>query len=259
MPFHESHGVRYFTFENFPGSIRQAVFTRRGGVSPAPWESLNVGGTVGDDPSRVTENRIRAFRTMDLDPASMHDVWLVHGTGVIFADSPRQSEKPLQADIQFTDNPAVTLFMRFADCVPLLFHDPTKHVIGIAHAGWLGTLRGTATTAIQAMQEKYESRPEDIRAGVGPSIGPDHYQVGDEVVSQFREKFGADCDRFMKTRNGSAYLDLWSANEFQLRQAGVGQIEQSGICTVCHLNDWFSHRGEKGKTGRFGALISLQV
>lgn len=214
---------------------------------------------MGDDPSRVTENRYRAFRTMDLDPASMHDVWLVHGTGVIFADSPRRGEKPHQADIQFTDNPGVTLFMRFADCVPLLFHDPKKRVVGIAHAGWLGTLRGASAAAIQAMQEKYGSHPEDIRVGVGPSIGPDHYQVGAEVVSQFRGKFGTDCDRFMKTRDGSAYLDLWSANEFQLRQCGVGQIEQSGICTVCHPHDWFSHRAEKGKTGRFGALISLQV
>ena len=109
------------------------------------------------------------------------------------------------------------------------------------------------------MQEKYGSKVEHIVAGIGPSIGVDHYEVGADVIAQFQEKYPKDADRILEQRNGSAYLDLWTANYIQLKNAGVEQVEVSGICTACHLDDWFSHRAEKGKTGRFGALIGLQA
>jgi YfiH family protein len=260
MGFHEKNGLRYFRFESFPNSVTQAIFTRRGGISPAPWHSLNVGGSVGDDPARVTENRTRSFQLMGRDPASIHDVWLVHGTNIVHAQAPRPLDKPsAQADILFTTNPDVTLYMRFGDCVPLLFCDPAKRVIGIAHAGWMGTLRGVATTAVKEMQDQYGCKPENIVAGIGPSIGVDHYQVGAEVISQFEEKYPEDVDRIVETREGSPYLDLWMSNYLQLKRAGVEQVEVSGVCTACHLEDWFSHRAEKGKTGRFGALMALQA
>jgi YfiH family protein len=258
MPFHERDGIRYYSFDIFSDSISQAVFTRQGGVSPAPWSSLNVGGSVGDEPARVAENRVRSFHLMGRDPASIHDVWLVHSTDVVHADAPRPLEKPsAQADILFTDNPNVTLFMRFGDCVPLLFHDPAKNVVGIAHAGWLGTVRGVAGAAVRAMQERYGSSPQDILAGIGPSIGRDHYEVGDDVVRQFEEQHPEDVEDIFERQNGSVHLDLWTANLRQLNRVGVGQVEVSKVCTACHLEDWFSHRAEKGKTGRFGALIAL--
>jgi polyphenol oxidase len=260
MSFHELDGLRYYSFEIFPDSIKQAVFTRRGGVSPAPWHSLNLGGSVGDDPARVAENRIRLFNTMRCDPASIHDVWLIHSTDIVYADSPRPLNVPSpRADIIFTDNPDVSLFMRFGDCVPILFHDPHKKVIGIAHAGWMGTLRGVVSSAVQGMQSHYGCKPENIIAGIGPSIGIDHYEVGAEVISQFREKYNHDADRVLQTRDGSTYLDLWAANAIQLKNAGVEQVQISGVCTACHLDDWFSHRAEKGKTGRFGALMTLRT
>ncbi len=260
MPFHERNGIKYYKFNIFSEAIVQAIFTRRGGISPAPWDTLNVGGSVGDDPARVTENRVRSFRSRDREPASIHDVWLVHGTNVVCAESPRlMTGKPTQADILLTDNPEVTLFMRFGDCLPLLFHDPEKRVVGIAHAGWLGTVRGAASAAVAAMQERYGCKPGHILAGIGPSIGVDHYEVGKEVAAQFREIFGDDSERVIESRNGSTYLDLWTANVIQLKQAGVERVEVSGVCTACHLDDWFSHRAEKGKTGRFGALIALQA
>lgn len=258
MTFHEQNGIRYFSFDDFSGAIVQAVFTRRGGVSAAPWNSLNVGGSVGDDPTCVAENRVRSFQAIRRDPASVHDVWLKHGTDVVYAEAPRPLDKPAtQADIVFTDTPGVTLFMRFGDCVPILFHDPKKHVVGIAHAGWMGTVRGAASAAITAMRERYGSRPEDILAGIGPSIGVDHYEVGQDVVEQFHGKFGADLQRMIQSRNGSTYLDLWAANSIQLNDAGVTKIEVCEVCTACHLDDWFSHRAENGNTGRFGALIAL--
>ena len=260
MAFHEKNEIRYYTFDTFSNAVTHAVFTRRGGVSPAPWDSLNVGGSVKDDPARVAENRIRSFQLMGRDPASIHDVWLVHGTDIVHADAPRLLEQPsARADILFTDNPAVTLFMRFGDCVPILFHDPKKKVIGMAHAGWLGTVRGVAGVAVQAMQERYGCEPEDITAGIGPSIGVDHYEVGADVIAQFQEKYGKNSDALFEIRNGSTYLDLWMANQLQLREAGVKRIEVSGVCTACHLDDWFSHRAEKGQTGRFGALMALQT
>src|SRR5512134_3918738 len=114
MPFREQDGLRYFSFDIFPSSISQAVFTRRGGVSPPPWDSLNVGGLVGDDLAHVRENRIRSFNALGRDPASIFDVWLVHSTDVICAREPRDlNQTPTQADAILTDNPAVTLYMRY--------------------------------------------------------------------------------------------------------------------------------------------------
>ena len=260
MPFLEKNELRYYSFDIFSNAVTQAIFTRRGGVSPAPWNSLNLGGAVGDDPARVTENRIRVFRTMGCEPASIHDVWLVHGTRIIYADAPRPLDQPsAKADIIFTDNPNVSLFMRFGDCVPILFHDPKKNVIGIAHAGWMGTVRGVVKSAVKGMQSHYGCKPENIIAGIGPSIGLDHYEVGVDVITKFQEKYNMYADQILQTRNGGTYLDLWTANAIQLQNAGVEQIQISGVCTACHLDDWFSHRAEKGKTGRFGALMTLQA
>jgi YfiH family protein len=258
MPFQEQNGLRYYQFDIFPKTVLNAVVTRRGGTSPAPWHSLNLGGSVGDDPFRVAANRVRVFETLGRAPASIHDVWLVHGTDIVYADAPRPLEQPAhKADIIFTDNPEVSLFMRFADCVPLLFHDPKQNVIGIAHAGWMGTVKGVAEAALNGMRERYNSKPEDVVVGIGPSIGVDHYEVGADVISQYREKYGKEADAVIQSRNGSLHLDLWTANAIQLKNAGVEQIQVSGICTACYLDDWFSHRAEKGKTGRFGALMAL--
>lgn len=258
MPFQQSDGLRYYQFDIFSKNVLNAVFTRQGGISPEPWTSLNLSISVGDDPARVAENRIHAFNSLGRNPASLHDVWLVHGTDVVHAEAPRPLDEPaLKADILFTNNPEVSLFMRFADCVPLLFHDPQKHVIGISHAGWMGTVKGVAEVSVQTMQERYGSKPEDIVVGIGPSISVDHYEVGEEVAVQFREKYGDDAEKVVQVRDGKIYLDLWTANSLQLQKMGVEQIQISGLCTACHLEDWYSHRAEKGKTGRFGALVAM--
>ncbi len=258
MPFAQHEGIRYYHFGIFPSALRQAVFTRQGGVSPAPWASLNVGGTVGDDAGRVRENRVRSFAALGLRLDSLFDVWQVHSADAAFADAPRpQGEDYQKADIIFTDHPEVTLYMRFADCVPIMLYDPARAVIGMAHAGWLGTVRATAKAAVQAMGRQYGSRPADILAAIGPSIGPDHYEVGADVVAQIQATFGSAAAQLVAVRDGRTYLDLWSANRLQLEGAGVGRIEVSRVCTACHLDDWFSHRAERGRTGRFGALMAL--
>lgn len=264
MPFHLSGGLRYYTFESLSSSrLVHAVFTRHGGVSPEPWSALNVGALVGDDPQRVSENRLRAFEAAGRSLGSMYDVWQVHGREVVCAQSPRPLDQPhIQADAILTDRPDLTLFMRFADCVPILLHDPKRGVIGVAHAGWQGTVIGVAAAAVQEMQSAYHSNPPDILAAIGPSVCTRHYEVGTEVVDQVLQAFGPDADKVLSHGNGEltpgkAYFDLWSANRMMLERVGVRQIEISGICTACHPEDWYSHRAEKGKTGRFGVLIGM--
>ena len=172
MPFHQSGSMRYYTFAGFDSTaLTHAIFTRQGGVSPPPWDSLNVASTVGDDRQRVEHNRVRAFQAVGRDPDSLYDVWQVHSAEVVCADAPRQVDQDhRQADAILTDNPEVTLFMRFADCVPILLHDPVQQVVGLVHAGWQGTVRGVVSSAVTAMQERYHSTPADIRAGIGPSL-----------------------------------------------------------------------------------------
>ena len=258
MSFQRNGEICYYHFELFDNSLIHAVFTRRGGVSTDPWAVLNLGGTVGDDPERVRENRGRALAALGRDPESVYDVWQVHGVDVAVAEAPRPPEVPhLQADAILTKKPGITLMMRFADCVPILLHDPVCKVVGIAHAGWMGTVRGTVRAAVEAMQARFGSNPGDIQAAIGPSIGPDHYQVGPDVVAQVRQAFGPDVSSLLAVHDGSTYFDLWAANRLALEQAGVKQIEVAGVCTACHTEDWFSHRAERGRTGRFGAIIAL--
>lgn len=257
MPFNQQANLRFFQFNDL--QTRHAIFTRHGGLSPEPWHSLNVGGTVGDDLTRVRANRNLSLKALGCAPESVFDVWQVHSADVVCAIAPRPDGESLrQADIILTDKPELTLYMRFADCVPILFHDSRKGVIGIAHSGWVGTLRDVATSTIKTMTKQYGSNPADVVACIGPSIGPDHYEVGSDVILQVMQKFGDESELLLKSHNGKIHFDLWKTNQILLERAGVGKIEVAGVCTACHTDDWFSHRAEKGRTGRFGALITLQ-
>jgi YfiH family protein len=219
-----------------------------------------MGGTVGDDDYRVRKNRQAGFNALNLDISSLFDVWQIHGSNVVHAENPRSIDQPYQkADIILTDKPGVTLMMRFADCTPIILHDPIRKVIGLVHAGWMGTVNQAASKAIEAMIRGYGCDPGHILAGIGPSIGPDHYEVREDVESSARKTFGGDSPVFHKKANKRIHFDLWTANKILLEQSGVNKIEIAHICTVCHLDDWFSHRGEKGITGRFGAMISLEA
>lgn len=260
MPFFRADKLQYFSFDIFDDhKLVQAVFTRIGGVSPQPWAELNLGGTVGDEPQHVATNRELALRAMNRGINSVFDVWQVHSAHVVITESPRPQHMPHQkADAILTNNPDVTLIMRFADCVPILLHDPVKNVIGLVHAGWQGTVKKVISSAIREMRDHFGSSPSDIMAGIGPSIGPDHYAVGHDVAEQVEQAFNRDSQGLLKNYNGHIHFDLWKANELLLQQEGVRSIELSGLCTACDLEHWFSHRAEKGKTGRFGALIALK-
>ena len=265
MTFHERGGLRYFTFPFLDtAGLPHAVVTRRGGASRPPFESLNLGSSVGDDPETVEKNRRHVFELLGRDPRSVPELHQVHSNRILLARlradgdlSSRSVEELPQADGVVTDSPEFTLCMRFADCVPILLFDPVRRAAGIAHAGWKGTLAKVAASAVEALRRHFGSRPEDILAGIGPSIGPDHYAVGAEIVEAVRGAFGPAADRWLDRRGDAVNLNLWAANEFTLRQSGVDKIAVAGICTACHTEDWFSHRAERGRTGRFGALLWL--
>lgn len=260
MSFQQQNTLRYYTFESlqFP-EVVQGIFTRNGGVSPAPWASLNLGGTVGDTRANVIENRRRIFELIQRPVETIFDSWQVHGDYVLITNRPRPLDEPhTKADAIVTNRPEVTLLMRFADCVPILFYDPAHAVVGIAHAGWQGTVKKIAAAVIRTMAEAYGSQPEEVIAGIGPSIGPDHYEVGEDVIARVWQSFGADAPEVLIHANGRVKFDLWKANRLVLEQAGVRQIEVAGLCTACHNHDWYSHRKEAGRTGRFAAVIALK-
>ena len=252
-------GLEYFQFETFdPKICSQAIFSRKGGISPDPWSSLNQGGTVGDPRANVIENRRRAFAAFDRPVESIYDVWQVHGTEVICTRTPRPLDaEHIKADAIVTDNPEITLFMRFADCVPILILDPQKRIVSIIHAGWMGTVNKVITSTINVMKKKFGCNPKDLISGIGPSIGVCHYQVGEPVISEVKNNFG-DASRDLLVKNdGGTFFDLWKANEFTLQENGVENIEIANICTACDTETWFSHRAEHGKTGRFAAMMFL--
>ncbi|MBV6436528.1 MAG: peptidoglycan editing factor PgeF [Phototrophicaceae bacterium] len=250
--------VPYYTFDGFAGTTH-AIFTRHGGVSPEPFGSLNTGGFIGDSQDNVRRNHEIMAEAVNVDPQRMTTTWQVHGSETVRVLRPSRDRRWIaQADGMVTDRHDVVLTMRFADCTPILAVDTVRGVIGIAHAGWRGTVRGAAASLIRAMTRAYGTNPADVQAGVGPAIGPRKFQVGEEVVRAALAYYG-DLDGLMRRdpADGTAYFDLWEANRRDLASAGVERIEVMGVCTAERTDDFFSHRAEQGKTGRFGALICL--
>ena len=190
---------------------------------------------------------------------SLFDAWQVHGNKIIQVIEPRGLENsPQKADGLVTDKANVTLFMRFADCVPILLFDPIRGVVGIFHAGWKGTLRKIASQGVKAFIESYHSNLNHIVAGIGPSICAEHYEIKDDVAQIVEKTFKKKTDEVLTTSESGIYFNLAKANQIILQESGVTKIENSNICTACDTGKWFSHRAENGATGRFGAYIAVQ-
>lgn len=260
MPFIYSNGLRIFQFETFLSrNLIHGIFTRQGGVSPKPWDTLNVGSLVGDDPKNVLINRDRSLAAFNRKPESLYEVWQVHSSEVVVANDPRDpQDEHMKADAIITANPNVTVFMRFADCVPIMLYDTDNHICGMVHSGWEGTVKQIVVRTIDRMKNQFGSKPVNIIAGIGPSIGPGMYEIGPNVIEKVNSNFDSARNSVLIYRNGSVYFDLWESNKILLHESGVESIEVAGICTASNPVDWFSYRGEKGKTGRFGALVGLK-
>jgi YfiH family protein len=214
-----------------------------------------MGHTVGDDLVAVRINHQRALGALGWrrkDVATCHQV---HGARVVAVSPGDRGRVFPETDALVTASPGVVLMQRFADCVPVLFSDKKRGVIGLAHAGWRGVAERVVPATVAKLVEAFGCAPTNLWAGVGPSIGPCCYEVGGEVVDRVSTAVnGSDPFRW---ENDRVYLDLWAAVQSQLLEMGVEQLELAEICTSCHSDDWFSHRAEKGKTGRFGVVIGL--
>lgn len=243
------------------------VSTRLGGVSAPPFESLNLGLRVGDDPEKVVENRQRLFDAFGM--SLERSVWCkqIHadGVAVVGADdagrgSTEEDSIVEDADALITDVPGLSLCVTLADCVPVVIFDPKRSVIGLAHAGWGGTVSRISSRTAEVMRARFGSDPSAMVAAIGPSIGQSGYEVGKDVIEKARTAFGDRAAELLAPApEGKALFDLWAANRIDLEEAGVpsAQIEVSEVATELNLDEFYSHRHEGGRTGRFITLARL--
>jgi YfiH family protein len=220
--------------------IRHGFFTRVGGVSEGIYQGLNIGVGSNDDPQRVRENRRRVAEWMGVAPDSLLSVYQVHSPDVIVATGPFSGRRP-QADAIVTDRPGLALGASSADCGPVLFADAEARVIGAAHAGWKGALAGVLENTIDAM-EKLGAVRGRIVAALGPSIGPDNYEVGAEFIARFAEADRENEKYFRPSRNpGHSMFDLNRYTLDRLRNAGVF-AEGLDRCTYAEDDLFYSYR-----------------
>jgi polyphenol oxidase len=251
-------GVVLYRFEglNKAKGLIHAVLTRVGGVSQAPYATLNLGHTVGDDLAAVKENHRRALGALGLEPGRVVSPSQVHGAHVEIVGRDHLGAIQSETDALVTAAPGAPLMMRFGDCTPIMLFDPVRRVVGMAHAGWRGVVAGVVEATIRTMAEQLDCNPADVWAGIGPTIGPCCYEVGSDVAAEIEAASPPEAS-VIRRDNGRVHADLPAAVSAQLRAAGVEQIEDAGLCTACRVDEFFSHRAEHGRTGRFGTVIGL--
>jgi YfiH family protein len=226
-----------------PG-ILHGFFTRRGGVSTPPYDSLNAGRGSNDDASSVAENRGRIAAALGTDETCLLSLWQCHSSDVVIVDAPLK-HRP-KADGLVTKTPGLALSALAADCGPVLLHDPDAKVIGACHAGWRGALSGITDETIRAM-ETIGAQRENIRAVLGPCISQPSYEVGHD----FRDTFVAEdetYDRFFsmgrdnQNTSGKPQFDLKRFVLMRLRRAGLTHVAALPDCTYAQPTDFFSYR-----------------
>lgn len=253
------HGTIFYQAERLLqfSNLAHGVTTRHGGTSPAPFDSLNLSAHVGDAPEHVNENLARVHNALGLERASTIDAAQAQADRVARVTANERGTRIQGVDGLITNERGVNLMLRFADCVPILLYDPAHQAIGIAHAGWRGTVAKVVTHTVRAMQDAFETRPQDLIACIGPSIGPCCYEIGGDVRARVETAF-PETSALLLHQNGATHLDLWQANALQLRALGVQDIEIAAVCTADHTHDFYSWRRENATTGRFAALLALR-
>jgi hypothetical protein len=230
--------------------FRHGFTTREGGASQGPWASLNLSATVGDDPASVEENWERLRVATGLAFARVRQV---HGCRVVEAGA--GTEPVEEADAVASATPGVAACVSVADCVPVLLADPRSGAVAAVHAGWRGTLAGVAAEGVRVLVERHGSRPGDLLAVIGPGIGPCCFEVERALATRFRDELGPVV---ASPRDQGSRVDLWAANQVVLRRVGVhrSRVEVLGRCTSCEERTFFSHRRDRGLTGRHVAFVS---
>jgi YfiH family protein len=217
-----------------------------------------VGHLVGDQHELVEANHDLIYQALDIPRGDVATARQVHGSRVALVGWGDRGRVIPATDALITDMQGLSLMLRFADCLPVLLYDPVRRAIGLAHAGWRGTVKGIAAKTVAAVMQAYGSQPADIVAGLGPCIGPCCYQVGSEVIEAVRANFNHWRGLLRPQRDGSLHFDLWEANRLQLAEAGVEEIDVSRICTACRTDEFFSHRAEGAQTGRFAVVLGMR-
>lgn len=265
----EKNGVSWYEFSIFGPTVRGVVTTRRDGVSRGIYENLNMSFFLGDEEAHVKENRIRVMTALGCRPERAVGAVQVHGTHIAIVDESMAGRGGLSAkgaipdtDGLITNVSGIPLTLLFADCTPLLFSDPVQGVIGLAHGGWRGSAGNIVGKMIEKMKAGYGCRPEDIRLGIGPCIGPESFEVGEDVVKAFTPFFSQEEIKQLATpaSPGKYLFNLPKANAWLALQAGITQnyIETAGIDTMTSQN-FYSYRRSHGKCGRHAAVITKEI
>ena len=258
--------LTFLQFDNlgqFP-TIGHFSTTRAGGCSSDRYASLNLGYNSGDSPKNVLSNRQILCSALEINFEHLIFPKQTH-TGTVkviradFFDRNENEKKQFlnETDAVITNLKNVCVAIKTADCVPVLVYDSVKQVVAAIHAGWRGTAQGIVQNTINQMSAVFGSNPSDLWAGIGPSISPEVYEVGEEVWSQFSPEFYRPTNPF---KNEKRLLDLWKANLHQLTLSGVpeNQIEVGCICTLYNPEMFFSARRDGAKTGRMATGIWLR-
>ncbi|WP_026340571.1 peptidoglycan editing factor PgeF [Thioalkalivibrio sp. ALJT] len=240
-----------------PAPVRALQTTRRGGVSPAPWDTLNLALHTGDERARVAANRQRLEQELGLAQAVD---WprQVHGTQVVRAEDLQAAQAQgmtLEADAVVTDRPGVVCAVQTADCLPVVMATADGRAVGVAHAGWRGLVGGVLEATLEAL---HAGRPDaPVQAWMGASIGPGAFEVGPEVRAAFLEQDPGAGAAFVAAGAGRLLADLYQLARRRLERAGVRRVAGGGRCTFREAEHFFSYRRD-GETGRMGTLVWIE-
>ena len=260
--------MSYITYSllNKYTEIAHFCTTRNGGVSVGNYASNNMSPFSGDEVTHYSTNHNKLVELLGAECQQIVIPFQNHGNEIREIDIDYLSlTNDLKADYLhgidaiYTQLTNICIGITTADCVPLLFFDPNKKVVAAAHAGWRGTCGRIAEKTVHALMQKYNSKPEDIRVVIGPSISAEVYQVGKEVIENF-EAAGFDISKIVIERNGTLYLDLWIANILSLTETGIlnKHIEIAEICTFTEHEKYFSARRLGIKSGRMLSGVMLK-
>ncbi|MDA3953027.1 MAG: peptidoglycan editing factor PgeF [Bacteroidales bacterium] len=254
------NNIQYFKFNNLSEFENLIHFssTRIGGVSSGHLFSLNLGYTVNDNPKNVTNNMELLAESVGFEKKKMVSPKQTHSANIGIVKS--EHDIFPDSDALITNVPNICIFIRTADCVPILLFDPVKKVIAAIHSGWKGTIQKISRKTVKLMVKEYGTDPKSIIAGIGPSIGPEVYEVGSEVIEMFDNSFGKN--HFVTQIEGSdkGLLNLWEVNKQILIETGIpdSQIEIAEICTYSNPELFYSARRDGVKTGRLATGIILK-
>ncbi len=238
MPFifNDAGGAGFYEVSGWEGA-RGIFTTRKGGVSPYPFDSLNMGAGSGDSPENVKKNRELLTSALGMPGVGIKTVQQVHGDDIYVLREPDAVRPEKGHDAIMTDLKKTPIGVLTADCVPILLYDPKRSAVAAVHAGWAGTVKGIAGKAVVEMGANFGSKPENLLASIGPSIGPCCYEIDSKVLDPLNDFIpGAASQLVTNSRPGHWLLDLWNANRKILELVGVrpDRINVFGACTACN-------------------------